>query len=80
MGLIDRLAVTSAFAAHRQDRGAAGPVLRYPLRCRHPPQGPGEVTATLALAVAALEQRLAAVGQPITDNLKPLATTVFDGN
>jgi len=57
MGLIDRLAVAPAFAAHRQDRGAAGPVLGDPLRRRHAAQRPGEITATLALAVAALEQR-----------------------
>ena len=34
-GFIDLLAITPAFAAHRQDRGAAGPVLGYPLRCGH---------------------------------------------
>ena len=79
-GLINRFAVAPAFAAHRQDRGAAGPVLRHPLRCRHPPQGPGEVTAALALAMAALKHRLAAVGQPIADDTKAFPAAVFDGN
>ena len=80
-GLIDRLAIAPAFAAHRQDCGAAGPVLhRPPLWGGHAAQRPGEVVATLALAVAALEQRLAAVGQPITDDTKASAAAVFDGN
>ena len=78
--LIDGFALADPFAAHRQDRGAAGPVLRDPLRCGHSPHGPGEVTAALAFAVAALEQRLTAVGQPIPDDPKSLAADVFNGN
>lgn len=62
VGLVDRLAVTCAFAAYSQDSGAAGPVLHDPLRCRHPQQDPGEVAAALPLAVADLKQRLEAVG------------------
>lgn len=62
MGFVDALAIALAFATHRQDRGAAGSVLHYPLRCHPPPQGPGEVTGALAFAMAALKQRLAAVG------------------
>jgi hypothetical protein len=72
-GLIDRLAIALAFAAHHQDRGAAWPVLHHPRRCRHPPQGPGEVAAALAFAVAPLKHRLTAVGQPIADDTKALS-------
>ena len=46
-GLIDGLALTDTLAAHRQDRGAAGPVLHHPLWCRHAAEGPGEITAAL---------------------------------
>jgi len=76
-GLIDLLAIAPAFAAHRQDRGAAGPVLGDPLRCGHSPQRPAQVTATLALAVGGLKHGFTAIGQPITDDLKPLAAAVF---
>ncbi len=79
-GLIDGLALTDALAEHCQDRGAAGPVLHHPLWCRHAAQGPGEITATFAFSLAGLKRRLPAVGQPITDHLKPLAATVFDGD
>ena len=44
-GLIRRLALADAVAAHGDDRGAARPLLHHPLRCRHRPQGPGDVTA-----------------------------------
>ena len=77
-GFIDGLAVSDALAAHRQDRGAARPVLSDPLRCRHAAQGPAQVTAAFAFAMAALEQCLCAIGEPITDHLKPFAATVFD--
>ncbi len=78
MGLIDRLAVSDAIAAHRQDRGAARPVLSDPLRCRHAPQGPAQVTAPPALAMAPLEQCLCAIGEPITDDPKAFSAAVFD--
>jgi len=71
--LVDGLALADALAAHRQDRGAAGPVLRHPLRCRHAAHGPGEITAAFAFSLAGLKRRLPAVGQPITDHLKPPA-------
>ena len=76
--LIDRRAVSDALAAHRQDRGAARPVLSDPLRCRHAAQGPAQVTAAFAFAMAALEQCLCAIGEPIADYAKPFAATVFD--
>lgn len=80
MSLIDGLALADPLAAHSQDRGAAGPVLHHPLRCRHPPQRPGEVTGAFAFTLAGFKRRLPAVGQPITDQLKPPAATVFDRN
>ena len=76
-GFFDLLAITPAFAAHRQDRGATGPVIGNPFWCGHSPQGPGEVTATLALAVSGFKHGLAAIAQSITDDLKPLAATVL---
>jgi hypothetical protein len=78
MGFIDGLALADALAAHGQDRGAARPVLRHPLWCRHAAQGPSEITAALAFSFAGPKRRLTAVGQPITDHLKPLAAAVFD--
>ena len=80
MGLIDGLAVPGALAAHRQDRGAARPVLSDPLRCRHAAQRPAQVTAAFAFAMAPLEQCLCAIGEPITDDPKAFAATVFDRN
>lgn len=78
-GVIDLLAITPAFAAHRQDRGASRPALGYPLRCGHSPQRPGEITATLALAVGGRKHGLTAIGQPITDDLKPQGITPTPG-
>ena len=76
--LIDGLALTDALAEQRQDRGAAGPVLHHPLWCRHAAKGPGEIKAAFAFSLAGLKRRLPAVGQPITDHLKPVAATVSD--
>ena len=76
-GFIHGLVVAAALAADREHRGTAGPVLRHPLRSRHAPQRPGEVTAAFALVLAGLQRRLPPVDQPISDHLKPLAATVF---
>ena len=40
VGLMDRLASAEAIALHRQDRGAARPVLHLPKGSRHAAQGP----------------------------------------
>jgi len=80
MDLIDGLSLTDALAAHRQDRGAAWPVLHHPRRSRHAPQRPGEVAPAHALTLAGLEWHSAAVREPVADDLKSPAATVFDGN
>ena len=76
-GFINGLAVAQPFAAHHQDHGAARPVLHHPVRCRHAPQAPGQVTAAFPLASTGLPRRFAAVGQTVMDDLKPFAATVF---
>ena len=79
-GLVDGLAIAGAFAAHRQDRGAARLVFHHPLWGGHAPQRPGEVSAAFAFTVAGLPRRLAAIGQAVLDHLGKLAATVFHRN
>ena len=76
-GFIHGLAVAGALAAAREHHGTAGLVLGHPLRSRHAPQRPGEVTAAFALVLAGLQRRVPAVGQSISDHLKPLAASMF---
>ena len=79
-GFVDGLAVATALAADREHHGASGPVLRHPLRSRHAPQRPGDVTAAFVLVHAGLQRRLPPVDQSILDYLKPLAAAVFHRN
>ena len=80
VGLIDGLALADAFATHRQDRGAAWPVLHHPLWGGHAAQRPGEVTTAFAFAATGLPWRFAAIGQSIADDTKAFPAAVFDGN
>ena len=79
-GLVLRFAITDAMAAHGDDRGAARPLLRHPLRCRHRPQLPGDVTASLDFPVDGAPGGPGAIGEPIADQLKPFAAPVIDGD
>ena len=67
-----RLALVDDVAAHRNDRGAARPVLQPDLRCGHSPQGQGDVKAPFHLTPASAPENLQAVGQPVSDQLKLL--------
>jgi hypothetical protein len=79
-GLVLRLALAGAMAAHGDDRRAARPLLHHPLRSRHRPQAPGDVTAPLDFPFAGAPGDPAAVGEPVSDQAKSLAAAVFDGN
>ena len=79
-GLIGWLPFSDAMAAHGDDRGAARPVLHHPLRRRHRAQRPGDVTASAHLPSTGAPQDPAAVGEPVSDELKTHTATVFDGN
>jgi hypothetical protein len=67
-------------AAHGDDRRAARPLLHHPLRRRHRPEAPGDVSAPFHLPVTGLPGCTTTVGEPITDQLKPFAAPVFDGD
>jgi len=79
-GLVLWLAISDPMAAHRDDRRAARPLLLHPLWRRHRPEAPGDVAAPFHLTVTGLSGCTAAVREPITDQLKPFAAAVFDGN
>jgi len=79
-GLVLWLALAGAMAAHGDDRCAARPLLHHPLRCRHSPQAPGDVTAPFDFPLAGAPGDPAAVGESITDQPKPLAAAVFNGD
>ncbi len=79
-GLIGRLAIANAMAAHGDDRGAAWPLLHDPLRRWHGPQGPGDLTAPFYLPSAGAPGDSPAVGQSVSDQPKTLAAAVFDGD
>ena len=77
MGFVDALAIDPACAAHRQDRGAARPILHHTLWGGYAAQCLGEVTTTFAFAVTGLPWRFAAIGQSIPDPLRYFTATVF---
>ena len=66
-GFIGRLAIADAVAAHGDDRGTARPLLHHPLRRRHGPQGPGDVTAAFHLPFAGAPGDPPAVGEPVSE-------------
>lgn len=74
---VDELAAAAALAVDGGHHGTSGPVLLHPLRSRHAPQRPREVTSVFALVFAGLQRRLPSVDQLISDHLKTLAVTVF---
>ena len=74
------LALADAITAHGDDRCAARPLLHHPLRCRHRPQLPGNVTASLDFPLAGAPGDPAAVGEPIANQAKPFAASMFDGD
>ena len=78
-GLIGRLAIAHAMAAHGDDRGATWPLLHHPLWSRHRSQGPGDVTTPFHLSSAGAPGGSPAVGQSVSDQPKPPAATMFDG-
>lgn len=65
-------------AAHGDYRGAPRPLLHHPLRCRHGPQVPGDVTAPFELLLAGAPGDLPAVGEPVSDQAKTSAAAMFD--
>ena len=79
-GLVLRLALAGAMAAHSDDRRAARPLLHHPLRCRHGPEGPGDVTAPFDFPLGGAPGDPPAVGEPVSDQPKPFAAPVFDGD
>ena len=62
------------------DRGAAGPLLHHPSRRWHGPQGPDDVAPVTDFMVTGFPWHFTAVGQAITDQPKPLAAAMFDGD
>ena len=67
-------------ATHGDDRRTARPLLHHPVRRRHRPQLPSDVTTSLDFPVAGAPGDPAAVGEPIADQLEPFAAPVFDGD
>lgn len=65
-----RLAQVDDVAAHRDDSGAARPLVHPDLRCGHSPQGQGDVKAPFNLSPASAPEYAQAVGQPVSDQLK----------
>jgi len=74
------LPFADAMAAHSDDRRAARPFLHHPLRRRHRPEAPGDVAPPFHLTVTGLPGWTTTVGEPITDQLKPFAAAMFDGD
>ena len=79
-GLVLWIVLTDAMAAHGDDRRAARPLLHHPLRRRHRPEALGDVSAPFHLLVTGLPGCTTTAGEPITDQLKPFAAPVFDGD
>ena len=77
---VDALPASPALAAHRDDHGAAGPVLFNPCWGVHGKECPSNVSAMSAFTLACLVGDRRAVGQVLPDHLKPLVATVLDGN
>jgi hypothetical protein len=68
-----RTAMIVALPGHRS-------LLHDPLQCRHDPERPGDVTAPFDFPLAGAPGEPPAVGEPISDQAKPVAATVFDGD
>lgn len=79
-GLVLRLALAGAMAAHGDDRRAARPLLHHPLRSRHGPHVPGDVAAPFDFPLARAPGDPPAVGEPVSDQAKSPAAAVFDGD
>ena len=75
--LVNGLAIACALAAHRQNPGAARPVLHHPLSSSLASQRLGEVAATIVFTVAGLARHRAVTGQSSLDHLRSPTTTVF---
>ena len=69
-----------AMASHKDDRHAAQPLLHHPLRRRHRPEAPRDVSASFDLPMTCLPGYSMTVGEQISDKLKPFAAPVFDGD
>ena len=78
-GFVLWLALADAMSAHGDDRCAARPLLHHPLRYRHRPQVPGDVTASLDFPLAGAPGDPAAVGEPIANQPKSFAAPMPDG-
>lgn len=78
--LVDGPVITNALAAHGNDCGPAGPLLDHPVWCWHGPQRPDDVAAMANFMVAGFPGHMTAVGQTITDQPKPFAASVLDGD
>ena len=66
-GCVDGLAVATALAADRKYHGSTGPVFRHPLRSRHSPHRPDDVTAAFVLVLAGLQRRLPPVDRRLPE-------------
>ncbi len=62
------------------DCGAAGPLLHHPSRRWHLPQSPDDVPLVTDFMVTGFPCHLTALSQAITDQPKPLAAAMFDGD
>jgi hypothetical protein len=79
-GFVDAFAASFALAAHRDDHGAAKPVLFNPCWGAHGKECSSNVSDMPAFTLACLVGDRRAVGQVLPDHLKPLVATVLDGN
>ena len=69
-GLVLRLALAGAMVAHSGNRRAARLLLHHLLRCRHGPDGPGDVTAPFDFPLGGAPGDPPDVGEPIADQPK----------